>query len=112
MPDLNDLIDLNNENNRNNAIVSAPFTNSSVIEGELLHAAKVRHRDNLRLKRWLITLFQIIVGIVIASFFYLIPVDSLPTPFQSWKNPLVVFMVVIFIGKTLYDTLFYDHYQP
>jgi hypothetical protein len=28
------------------------------------------------------------------------------------KNVLVCLVAVLFIGMTIYDTLFYDHYQP
>jgi len=40
----------------------------------------------------------------------------LPSPFNALslflKNGLVVIFTVLYTGKMLYDTLFYDHYRP
>lgn len=39
-----------------------------------------------------------------------------PERFPAWVGqvqvPVVVFLLVCYIGKLLYDTLFYDHYPP
>jgi sterol desaturase/sphingolipid hydroxylase (fatty acid hydroxylase superfamily) len=94
------------------SIVPAQNDSIPVIEGEILRSERLRRREQARLKLWLVALAQILAGIAVAIFFYLIPLETLPSPFQSWKNPIVVFLVVVFIGKTLYDTLFYNHYQP
>ncbi len=62
-------------------------------------------------------LVQAVVRIVLASALAGIIV-LLPTPagLPLWLGNLlvavVVFVIVCYIGKTLYDTLFYDHYWP
>lgn len=39
-----------------------------------------------------------------------------PPQFPAWvaevQMPLTVFVLVCYCGKLLFDTLFYDHYQP
>lgn len=62
--------------------------------------------------RWVALLIQWITALFVAWIFYIIPVDPTVGPFHNWKNPVIVFILVCFIGKTLIDTLFYDHYQP
>jgi len=58
-----------------------------------------------------------IVRVVLATALAVI-VMFLPPPsgFPAWladvQAPVVVFLLVCYIGKLLYDTLFYDHYVP
>jgi hypothetical protein len=62
--------------------------------------------------RWVAAFIQMATGCFVAWIFLMIPVDVSFSPFLSWKNPVVVFILICYLGKTLYDTLFYDHYQP
>jgi len=36
----------------------------------------------------------------------------LPSSVLNYREAVVVFGVVVALGKLLYDTLFYDHYLP
>jgi putative exporter of polyketide antibiotics len=36
----------------------------------------------------------------------------IPQVVAAVRVPLAVLFLVIYLGKLLYDTLFYDHYQP
>lgn len=51
---------------------------------------------------------------LIILFFWVLAL--LPSPTEAiplrLKNGLVGVIAVLYIGKTLYDTLFYDHYRP
>lgn len=51
---------------------------------------------------------------LILLFFWILAL--LPSPTEAiplrLKNGLVGIIAVLYIGKTLYDTLFYDHYRP
>jgi hypothetical protein len=53
---------------------------------------------------------------VLAATIFAIIVMFLPSPdeFPPWvakiQQPVIVFLLVCYIGKLLYDTLFYDHY--
>ncbi len=62
--------------------------------------------------RWLTVLVQWLTGCLVAWIFIMIPLDPTISPFHNWKNPVIIVMLICFIGKTLIDTLFYDHYQP
>lgn len=50
-----------------------------------------------------------------AAIFFVIAVFPLPfwTPrwFELFQVPVTVMLFIMFIGKTLYDTFFYDRYQ-
>jgi uncharacterized membrane protein len=56
---------------------------------------------------------RVVVAVIIA-----IIVMALPPPdgFPQWLSkvqvPVVIFVFICYIGKLLYDTLFYDHYWP
>jgi hypothetical protein len=62
--------------------------------------------------RYLGALFRLIIACALTWLFYVIPPESFPGPFQNWKNPIIIFLLVCYIGKTMLDTFFYDHYQP
>ena len=42
----------------------------------------------------------------------LAPLPMLPAAVLTYRQALVVFGIVVALGKLLYDTLFYDHYWP
>ena len=81
-----------------------------VVEAEWVRRYPSRRRRTLY--AWLALLLKVLVAFALTWLFYVLPADSLPTPLQTWKNPVIIFGLVCFIGKTLLDTFFYDHYQP
>lgn len=54
------------------------------------------------------SLFIVATGVVLLY----IPLPMIPTSVLSYRQVLIVFGVVVALGKLLYDTLFYDHYWP
>ncbi|MEI7555127.1 hypothetical protein [Candidatus Chlorohelix sp.] len=79
-----------------------------VIEAESV--TSFRSHQTVRIGRRILgVLFRIVIAGVVAYILLLLP-DSISLPFYSWKNPLVVFVTIVFIGKTLLDTFYYDHY--
>ena len=86
-------------------------TNSGlVVEAEWVRRYPSRRRRSLY--AWLAVLLKVAAALALAWLFYVLPTGSLPTPLQTWKNPVIIFGLICFIGKTLLDTFFYDHYQP
>lgn len=81
-----------------------------VVEAEWVRRYPARRRRNLY--TWLALVLKVAVALALAWLFVILPAGSLPTPLQTWKNPVIIFGLVCFIGKTLLDTFFYDHYQP
>ncbi len=81
-----------------------------VVEAEWV----IRYRAHRKRQwlRWVAAIIQMITALFVAYIFYLIPIDPSVGPFHNWKNPVIIFILICFIGKTLVDTLFYDHYQP
>jgi len=56
-------------------------------------------------------LYRLSVLIIIAWAVWLLPSPSEAVPLRL-KNGLVGIFAVLGLGKILYDTLFYDRYQP
>ncbi len=61
---------------------------------------------------------QLMIATLLALLLYTLPLvfyiiaDGPPSPtFQLWWGSSLSFLLVLYIGKTLYDTLFFDHYQ-
>ncbi|HEX2913864.1 MAG TPA: hypothetical protein VH186_23875 [Chloroflexia bacterium] len=84
-------------------------------EEQVVEAEWVRRYPSRRLRGlfdWLLLFFKLALALALTWLFYLIPPQTFPTPFQNWKNPVIIFLLVCYIGKTLLDTFFYDHYQP
>ncbi len=52
------------------------------------------------------------LGVLLAGVLMLAPLGWLGPLVGAVQMPLAVFFLVCFIGKLLYDTLFYDHYWP
>jgi len=50
--------------------------------------------------------------LAVGGVFLLIPLPMLPASVLTYRQAVVVFGVVVTLGKLLYDTLFYDHYWP
>ena len=81
-----------------------------IVEAEWVRRYPARRRYSWW--HWLAALLKIVAAFALAGLFYALPTGSLPTPLQTWKTPVIIFLLVCFIGKTLLDTFFYDHYQP
>ena len=56
-------------------------------------------------------LYRLSVGITVAWALALLPSPTEAVPLRL-KNGLIGVAVVLYIGKLLYDSLFYDRYQP
>ena len=56
-------------------------------------------------------MFNVSVLVVVAWLVALLPSPSESIPLRL-KNGLIGIGVVLYIGKMLYDTLFFDRYQP
>jgi hypothetical protein len=56
-------------------------------------------------------LYRISVGITVIWALMLLPSPSEAMPLRL-KNGLLSIVAVLYIGKSLYDTLFYDRYRP
>ncbi|MGQ9879467.1 MAG: hypothetical protein ACUVSV_01210 [Armatimonadota bacterium] len=63
-------------------------------------------------RRWRNLLRGVVLTLAIWAFLLFIPLPMLPASVLGYRQALVVFGVVIALGKLLYDTLFYDHYWP
>ncbi len=81
-----------------------------IVEAEWVRRYPARRRRHWI--SWLGFLLKIGAAFALTWLFYALPTGSLPAPIQTWKNPVIIFCLVCFIGKTLLDTFFYDHYQP
>ncbi len=70
------------------------------------------------LRRLVRFLRHVTVATLLATLLYVTPValyivtDGTAIPaMQMWWGAFLSFLLVLYIGKTLYDTLFFDHYQ-
>lgn len=63
-------------------------------------------------RRWRNLLRGVVLTLATGAFLLFIPLPMLPASVLGYRQALVVFGVVIALGKLLYDTLFYDHYWP
>lgn len=64
-------------------------------------------------RRWQRLLLRTGLALAIAVVMMTIPTFRLtPHWFAFRVVPLVVFLLICYIGKLLYDTLFFDRYQP
>lgn len=82
---------------------------AKVVEPE--YVVSYRGRRGWYARRWLSLVFQLTQAGILAGLLYLLPDFSLDA-LHTWKNPLIVFLLVCYLGKILLDTLFYDHYRP
>lgn len=65
-----------------------------------------------RARRWRSLLRGALLTLVVGSFLLFVPLPMLPASVLGYRQALVVFGVVVVLGKLFYDTLFYDHYWP
>jgi fumarate reductase subunit C len=62
-------------------------------------------------KVWYVTLRVLLATAIAVIIMFLPPPERFPAWLDQVQQPIVVFVLVCYIGKLLYDTLFYDHYQ-
>jgi len=68
---------------------------------------------NTMLRRLTQALVRIVLATALAVIIIVLPApDGLLPGLSNLQVPIVVFVLVCYIGKTLYDTLFYNHYWP
>ncbi|MER3472649.1 MAG: hypothetical protein C4335_01150 [Armatimonadota bacterium] len=63
-----------------------------------------------RARHWRSLLRGVLLTLVVWIFLLFVPLPMLPATVLGYRQALVVFGVVVVLGKLLYDTLFYDHY--
>ncbi len=60
-----------------------------------------------------LALLKALTAMFVALLFVLVPMPLMQTPRLGLvKDALVVLVLVCYLTKLLYDTLFYDHYRP
>jgi membrane protein YdbS with pleckstrin-like domain len=70
------------------------------------------HGDT-RVGRWGRFLIRAAVALVLAAGLMFVPwVLPVPPLWAYTVVPVTVFGVIVYLGKLLYDTLFYNHYWP
>ena len=65
------------------------------------------------IRRLLYLVARVALAMLVAIVVMLLPLPSGAPAWLSERHvPIIVFLLVCYIGKLLYDTLFYDHYWP
>lgn len=62
--------------------------------------------------RWRRLLRAVLLLLAIGAVLLFVPLPMLPASVLGYRQTLVIFGIVVALGKLLYDTLFYDHYWP
>ncbi len=63
--------------------------------------------------RIVLLVVRVLMATAVAIIILLLPPPpQLPVWVARVQMPLTIFVLVCYTGKLLYDTLFYDHYQP
>lgn len=62
--------------------------------------------------RWRRLLRGSVLVLAIGALLLFAPLPMLPASVLTCRQALVIFGIVVALGKLLYDTLFYDHYWP
>ena len=62
--------------------------------------------------RWRRLMRGCVVVLAIGGLLLFVPLPMLPASVLTYRQVLVLFGVVVALGKLLYDTFFYDHYWP
>lgn len=88
---------------------------------KLIEHQQTRRRPSRRRKALRLLLrfgLHVAVAALLAALLYVTPMalyiltDGTPIPaLQMWWGAFLSFLLVLYIGKSLYDTLFYDHYK-
>ena len=63
-------------------------------------------------RRWRSLVRGALIILVAGALLLYVPLPLLPASVLGYRQALVVFGVVVALGKLLYDTFFYDHYRP
>ncbi|MFN8496993.1 MAG: hypothetical protein U0641_03995 [Anaerolineae bacterium] len=64
-------------------------------------------------RRWLTALVRALLAVLIVLAIAHIPVPQQTPRWVAYgEAPVLVFLLLCYLGKLLYDTLFYDHYHP
>ena len=71
---------------------------------------RYRARPHNKLAHLLRALAKMGLGLAVATGLLLLPYAA-ANPFANWKNPVIIFMLVCWIGKTLIDAFFFEGYQ-
>ncbi len=62
--------------------------------------------------RWRRLLRAVLLLLAVGAVLLFVPLPMLPASVLGYRQTLVIFGIVVALGKLLYDTLFYDHYWP
>ncbi|MCS6950308.1 MAG: hypothetical protein RMM06_07270 [Armatimonadota bacterium] len=62
--------------------------------------------------RWRKLLRASLLVLAVGGVLLVVPLPLVPASVLTYRQALVVFGIVVALGKLLYDTLFYDHYWP
>lgn len=65
-------------------------------------------------KRWRSLLLRVFIAILIAWVLATVPIPRMAphTWFAYVQVPIVIFLLICYIGKLMIDTFFYDRYNP
>jgi hypothetical protein len=61
---------------------------------------------------WRGLLWRLAIGAVLVAGLYWLPLPSGWDPQGTVREGILAWLVVVWLGKTLYDTLFHDRYWP
>ena len=89
--------------------LNKPIAELRAVEADYVVRYRGRRRGSWR--RWGRLLYQLSLYAIFAALLMALP-DFALDALHTWKNPIVVFVLICCIGKLLLDTLFYEHYQP
>lgn len=58
-------------------------------------------------------LLRAFLAVMLAAAVMMLPSPESMPAWLAWvEGPVIVFVLICYLGKVLYDTLFYDHYRP
>ena len=61
-------------------------------------------------KVWYVAVRVLVATMIAVIVMFLPPPRQFPAWLDQLQQPIVVFVLICYIGKLLYDTLFFDHY--
>ncbi len=65
------------------------------------------------LRKMLYVLQRVLAAIIVAIIVMLMPAPGIFPPWLvKLQMPVTIVLLICYLGKLLYDTLFYDHYRP
>jgi hypothetical protein len=63
-------------------------------------------------KFWYVAVRVLVATAIAVIIMFLPPPQRFPAWLDQLQQPIVAFVLICYIGKLLYDTLFFDHYRP